>query len=446
MADSHRDRAVRVRPDLLVPLDRLDEFSRTINPLQLRGRLTFEGVPTADHRLQSTDPDRIAGKLQYRDSPFSTWVQEQVRSPGRNALCVDGPEQLTGHDLRVTVTGQTRSGRRGSHGRSDAANIIGFSNEDALAEIDSRSADIEAQLTSLDRQLQESDAERAELLRQRDAFAAVANYTWDDIDAGAVEARIGALQESRQQSLTGNTQLNDLQQRITEHTTRLDELQRSLFEIESALKVLDQRHGDLVDRQDQLNDGLDRLAEDPVVDLDEAQAAHLDQAFREAAAPKDPDDLDEFGFTLARLRSRLMGKIEDARSTIERATADLETTFTQYLAQWEDPNLGRTVASFPDYARILQNIGATGLPQRRTEWRQRLTEWSGQDLVPLSGAWTRPWTTSTTGWSRSTRSSTSCRSGPGGTGCGSGCASSAPTAWSRSGSSCGGCPPPRPAG
>jgi uncharacterized protein YPO0396 len=81
-----------------------------------------------------------------------------------------------------------------------------------------------------------------------------------------------------------------------------------------------------------------------------------------------------------------MEKIEDARSTAERATTDLETAFTQYQAQWEDPNLGRGVASYPDYARILANIGATGLPERRSEWRQRLTEWSGQDLVPLSGA------------------------------------------------------------
>jgi uncharacterized protein YPO0396 len=371
---------------LLVPLDRLEEFSRTINPLQLRGRLSFEGVPTADHRLRPADPQRIAGKLQYRDSPFSTWVQEQVSAPGRNALCVEGPDQLTGHDLRVTLTGQTRSGRRGSHGRSEAASIIGFSNEDALAEIDRRMEDVEGQLTSLTRQLAETDQERTQLLRQRDAYAAVSNYTWDDIDAGAVSARIRALQESREQALTGNTQLNDLRQRIAEHTRRLDDLQRTMFEIEADLKHLDERHGRLVDRQDQVTDELDLLEDDPTIELDDEQSAHLDQAFAAAAAPRDPQDLDEFGFSLARLRSRLMEKIEDARSTAQRAAADLETTFAQYQAQWEDPNLGRGLASYPDYARILKNIGATGLPERRSEWRQRLTEWSGQDLVPLSGA------------------------------------------------------------
>jgi uncharacterized protein YPO0396 len=348
---------------LLVPLDRLEEFSRTINPLQLRGRLSFEGVPTAEHRLQPADPQRIAGKLQYRDSPFSTWVQEQVGAGSRNALCVEGPDQLTGSDLRVTVTGQTRRGRRGSHGRSDQANIIGFSNEDALAEIDLRMEDVEGQLTSLTRQLDETDRERAQLLRRRDAYAAVSNYTWDDIDAGAVSARISALQESREQALAGNAHLIDLQHRITEHTRRLDDLQRAMFELEADLRELDERHGQLVDRQDQVTDELDRLEDDPAIELDDEQTAHLDQAFREAAAPKDPDDLDEFPFSLARLRSRLMEKMEDARTTAERATSDLETTFTQYQAQWEDPNLGRgTSAAVSRRTRTTPGSWRTSVP------------------------------------------------------------------------------------
>ena len=29
---------------------------------------------------------------------------------------------------------------------------------------------------------------------------------------------------------------------------------------------------------------------------------------------------------------------------------------------------------------------ATGLHKRRQEWAKRLTDWSGQDLVPLAGA------------------------------------------------------------
>jgi uncharacterized protein YPO0396 len=57
-----------------------------------------------------------------------------------------------------------------------------------------------------------------------------------------------------------------------------------------------------------------------------------------------------------------------------------------YKFQWDSPNLGATPDSYPDYARILEEIRGKGLAERRSEWRRRLTEWSGQDLVPLVGA------------------------------------------------------------
>jgi uncharacterized protein YPO0396 len=44
------------------------------------------------------------------------------------------------------------------------------------------------------------------------------------------------------------------------------------------------------------------------------------------------------------------------------------------------------IASTAGYRAILDHITATGLHERRREWRRRLSDWSGQDLVPLNGA------------------------------------------------------------
>ena len=71
---------------------------------------------------------------------------------------------------------------------------------------------------------------------------------------------------------------------------------------------------------------------------------------------------------------------------MEQVDRELGNIFRSYQFQWEDPNLGTSADSFADYARILAEVESTGLAQRRTEWRRRLTEWSGQDLVPLAGA------------------------------------------------------------
>jgi uncharacterized protein YPO0396 len=120
--------------------------------------------------------------------------------------------------------------------------------------------------------------------------------------------------------------------------------------------------------------------------LTDAQGASLTEEFTASAAPADPDDLDRFAENSQRLAERLRLAVADAETEIRRVDEDLAATFRAFKLQWDSPNLGATPESYPDYARILEEIRATGLAQRRSEWRRRLTEWSGQDLVPLVGA------------------------------------------------------------
>jgi uncharacterized protein YPO0396 len=44
------------------------------------------------------------------------------------------------------------------------------------------------------------------------------------------------------------------------------------------------------------------------------------------------------------------------------------------------------VENYDTFRRIYDDIIARGLADRRAEWSKRLTDWSGQDLVPLAGA------------------------------------------------------------
>jgi uncharacterized protein YPO0396 len=120
--------------------------------------------------------------------------------------------------------------------------------------------------------------------------------------------------------------------------------------------------------------------------LTEEQEAALAADFAAAAAPADPDDLDRFAETSHRLADRLRDAVADAEAEIRRVDDDLAQVFRVYKFQWDSPNLGATADSYADYARILEEIRGKGLAERRSEWRRRLTEWSGQDLVPLVGA------------------------------------------------------------
>lgn len=371
---------------MLVPLDRLADFSAAIDGLRLPGRITFQGVELDLPGSGPADPERIAGKLLFKDSPFSGWVQEHVAEPARNALCVESAEHLDGPGLRVTVAGQTRNGRRGAHGRNDQRNIIGFSSEDAVAEIDAQLATLERRLAEIDGRLTDL-ARRSNLLDlQRTAHEAIVMVRFDDVDVVGSDRRIADLEQRREAILASDDRLQVLQQQIDALTAELDAARQERFSLDRRLGQLNADHGDLADAEDLVKDRLLAVEDAGAVELSEEQEAALVADFAAAAAPADPDDLDRFQETSQRLGERLRTALADAESEIRRCEEDLAGIFRAYKFAWDSPNLGATAESYPDYARILEEIQGKGLAEREAEWRRRLTEWSGQDLVPLLGA------------------------------------------------------------
>lgn len=371
---------------MLVPVDRLEDFSSAIDGLHLRGRLTFEGVHLDLPDLGPADPERIAGKLVFKDSAFSGWVQGHVSESSRNALCVETAAGLTGTGLRVTLAGQTRSGRRGTHGRSSNRNIIGFSNEDALAEIDDELSSITEQLGALDGQVAELDRRLRVSEQQRTAYDAVAAARFDDLDVDGSDRRIAELERRRGEILGSDDQLQVLQGQIEQLGLELEEARKQRFGLEQRQRDLNRAHAELVDSEDLVQDRLEAMQRTGTVELSAEQDAALVTELASAVAPADPEELDRFHDNSQRLVERLRSAVADAEAEIRRADEDLAGIFRLYKFQWESPNLGVTADSYADYARILDEIRGKGLAQRRSEWRRRLTEWSGQDLVPLVGA------------------------------------------------------------
>jgi uncharacterized protein YPO0396 len=371
---------------MLVPAERFAEFSMAIDPLHLRGVLNFQGAPHQNSTTVHADPATIAGKLLFKDSPFQAWVQSHVSEPSRNAICVETAAELDGAGYRVTRAGQTRRGTRGSHGRANRSDIIGFSSADAIAEIDRRLNELETLLTAVDGKLAANAEQLGDLERLRIAHTAVQNSSWDDIDDGSVDTRISELTRRRQDILDSDDTLRALAAQIVHLRGELEEARSKKFELSSSAKALETEQTALVDNQDKVTDELIRIEQDGRITLDDSQQERLDSEFRVAVGPGNAESLDEFDTNLKRLFTRLHEALKTARTNADRAAGELVRIFNAYQELWEDPNLGRGVASYRDYAEILDNILSTGLHERRAQWRKRLTEWSGQDLVPLAGA------------------------------------------------------------
>ncbi|WP_341231290.1 ATP-binding protein, partial [Nocardioides salarius] len=371
---------------MLVPVERLAHFSAAIDGLRLRTRFTFQGVDLDLPDTGPSDPERIAGKLLFKDSPFSGWVQQHVAEASRNAFCVETAAGLDGPGFRVTEAGQTRNGRHGAHGRGAQGSIIGFSNEEAVAEVDAQLARLERELLEVDDRLAAIDRRAGVLEQQRSAYDAVAMVRHDDVDVAGCDRRIAELERRREAILTADDRLQVLQEQIDDLGARLDTTRQQRFALEQQQKALAARHGELVEDEDHVNDRLEATEGPGTAGPSDEQDAALRVELAAAAAPADPDDLDRFAENAKRLEARLHEAVADATTELARVEDDLVSVFRHYKSRWDSPNLGATADSYPDYERILEDIRGKGLADRRSEWRRRLTEWSGQDLVPLVGA------------------------------------------------------------
>lgn len=368
---------------LLVDDHRLQQLSRAIDPIRLPIRVQFEGVALRAHADEPGNPGYVSGKLLYKESPFSWWIRERVTRRGTDHLCVESPSALNGNGPRVTRNGQTRNGRRGAHGDAADAAIIGFSSADRLAEINGEISALDATLGELQRREHHLD-ERVRLLHQLDgAHKWVLATAWTDIDVDGTQARLTDKQDELNRLLEANDILAALEDEHSRLDKALSDAQAEAVRANDRLDDVEKEYARLCERQDETTLAIDRIDAEGTVTLTDEQGEYLDTVFIEVGSL---DSLTEFNRSLPKLRSQLAERTSRARKSAKDATVTLEGIFEQFHARWADPNRGVGIDSYSEYRDILAKIVATGLAERRQEWRRRLSEWSGQDLVPLSGA------------------------------------------------------------
>lgn len=371
---------------LLVPLDRLTAFSHAIDTLKLRGRLRYKGVPLHERAVANPDPARVAGKLEYdEDSPYIGWVKAHVSSPQINSLCVQSPGDLDGPGPRVTRSGQQRNGTDGQHG-GQGAHIIGFSNADALADLERRIDALEVDITALSDQRAQVVSARKGLEDRRAACEALAAVRFEDVDVWGAERRISELETARSHILESNDQLAALSERVDKLTAAESTAQQQVWALEQQDSDLAKRWQDLTDLKDVVVTDVDTIERAGTVVLTDEQVTQLDAHFTAAIDAEDRDNVDLFDRHMSTLRRRLDTELAAARKTREEMRNDLERIFATYRREVDDPNLGQTVAAYGEYAQILEDIRSRGLHERRAAWREQLTRWSGEDLVPLAQA------------------------------------------------------------
>lgn len=369
---------------MLVDENRLRALSEAIDPLRLPVRIHFEGVALAEHEAISADARYISGKLVYKKSAFSRWVHDRVTSSNLDALCVLSPSELAGDGARVTPSGQTRHGNRGAHGANrDQKPIIGFSSQTRLTEIATERRQREDQVVALAQQAAEIVTQLTVLRRSRDAHQFLLDSEWLAIDTEAAEFRILDKQAEFERVLANSDVLRALRDEEDRLATELEDAQKHKHRAERDAEELAAEQERLVDREDVVSAWIDRIELEQSVELSAAHIEHLNHQFE---AVSDNADLAGFDSGIKRLRDRLTEQSTQDRENARAARDALVSIFEAFQNRWPDPNIGVTIESYESYRDILDSVLTLGLHERRQEWKRRLSKWSGQDLVPLTGA------------------------------------------------------------
>ncbi|WP_313811958.1 ATP-binding protein [Glutamicibacter sp.] len=360
-----------------------DRFSAAIDGLRISPRLNYDSIQLKEHQEWRGNPSYISGKLAFKNSPFSAWVQERVSGENVDHLCVPDSGSLSGPGARVTPSGQTRNGSRGAHGESSDGNIIGFSNERRLADIEMQLAALDPQIGAVQSRIKAIRTRLSSLRLQRDAHRFVVDTEWASIDRLGLELQISGLEAEIQRLRAANSILDALEAEEERIKPLSKESMRVRVLAEERLKALTKQHGDLVSEQDMVQDGIDAMVVAQTAAVTDAQQAYLDDLF---AANWDATDLKAFNANTRALRKRLSDEILAARQRAHRATSSMESMFEGYKARWDEHNLGTAAVSADGYREILDKIRSEGLHERRDRWRRELAAWSSDDLLGLNDA------------------------------------------------------------
>lgn len=371
---------------LLVPDEQLETFSRAIEPIKSSLRLNFEGV---NRRTTSPatpmDPQRIAGKLDYKESPYQAWVIEHLNDPSRNALCVPSTDALAGNGLRVTPSGQTRRKRRGAHGGNTGRPIIGFDNA-GLKEILERQRDeARARLDASAEARAQVAAEIGALDKRLAAFQRTLDFAWADVDVETPQRQATELRELQEKLLAEDGALASLKKQVE----KLSRAAKAAHQHEAGLNVrlvgVKDKWAVVATVIDQVNDVLRPLEDDGSVVLDDTLAARLDEEW-ERILGAEPATSDQWKRLLGALVAALGEAVTRASEEERSAVLQIERTFHTFQTQWNDPTRGESLASYREYLAILEEITRVGIHEQREQWRRSALQWSGKSLRLLGSA------------------------------------------------------------
>lgn len=376
---------------LLIDAAHLPAFRAAIDTIRIPERLRYEGVHTGLPDAAPGDPQTLPGRLDYKSTPFTGWLQDEL-SRRYGYVCVDTSAELSEHRMALTLAGQTSQGARGAHGGHGRRNVLGFSTHRRVGELDAQLGALRAELETAQTATHDAEAELDALDARRAAYEKIQDLTWDQVDVASVEKERERWSAIIDEVTAENPTIASIQSQIAAKRAEAAELREGIGRAKAEQQRLADAWAAVTDEVDAAQAAID-AADAAGRALTEAQAAYLDGQFLlpEGTGPTTRmQDLARFDAALDSASRRFLDDQRAAQEAVGDQRDSLRRTLAGFLDRWPNPNLlADPDQSLGDFERILAELETSGLHELEAEWRDSLLKLSGNDLTNLDSTLSR---------------------------------------------------------
>ncbi|RMI28464.1 hypothetical protein EBN03_30035 [Nocardia stercoris] len=369
---------------MLIDSAHLDMFRTKINAERTIRRIQFEGAPTGLRDEVRLDTRRLAGRLDYRPSPFTGWLKTEL-TRRFDYLCVDTPGLLSQYPKALTITGQTSDGARGAHGGQGRPNVLGFTNDRLLRSLDEQILDATRRKSVADTTVQKTRADLDSYEDRRSAYKTVTELSWEQVDVDAVAAEHDRWTKIINDVTSDNPEIGRLQKKLKELTGRVKDLTEKATLAKRDKQLLD----DAWERTDKDAARAQQALEAAAQSGREVDGEHRDYLYTLFGTAQGDDvaadkAVEHFEAAIVRVANQLSMDRRAAEVAIANARKALADTFTTFVERWPNPNLGTdSESSYGDFDRLLTDLETSRLHELESQWRDSLLRLSGNDLTSL---------------------------------------------------------------
>ncbi|WP_341727935.1 ATP-binding protein, partial [Brooklawnia sp.] len=262
---------------VLIDTGRLADFRSAINSVRTPVRVRFEGVHTGLSRARHLDDRTLPGRLDYRATPFTGWLEERLEKRF-GFVCVVEAAELAQHPMAVTIAGQISHGNRGEHGGHGRKNVLGFSNQRYLSDLADQIDRARVRLVEAIETAGSAVAALDAFETRGLAFRAICDLSWEQVDLAAVEAERDRWSSVITEVTSGNPEIARLRAQIAKARDTVDRLQQKVGRAKQQSEQADEQWAAIMDQVDQAEDIL-QAAQDAGRVLTAEQQDYLDACF-----------------------------------------------------------------------------------------------------------------------------------------------------------------------